>query len=189
MSPLVPQDDTSLWQQLRQGKESAFEALYKKYIGDLLHYGHRMGEEEEVLKDQIQDLFVELWKSRERLSATDSVKFYLFKALRYKLIRYNHRAASSVPLRGEAPGLEESVENRILHAEQEWLTHKHLRQAIERLPKRQQEIIHLRFFQGFSNREIAALMNLQYQSATNLVHRSLQSMKEYLRVPVLPNES
>jgi RNA polymerase sigma-70 factor (ECF subfamily) len=82
-------------------------------------------------------------------------------------------------------GAEESVEHRILHMEQEGLTVRHLQQAIARLPKRQQEIIHLRFFQGFSNQDIASLMNLQYQSATNLIHRSLKTMRQYLQEPVL----
>jgi DNA-directed RNA polymerase specialized sigma24 family protein len=39
------------------------------------------------LKDQIQELFVELWNSRKNLAPARSVKFYLFKALRYKLIK------------------------------------------------------------------------------------------------------
>ena len=81
MSPSTKtaQDDASLWRQLKKGDEQAFETLYRKYIRDLLHYGERMGMEEEVLKDLVQDLFIEIWKSRERLSDTDSAKFYLFR--------------------------------------------------------------------------------------------------------------
>ena len=180
------QDDATLWLLMKQGKEAAFEALYRKYVGDLLHYGEKMGTGEEVLKDLIQDLFIEIWKSRERLSETDSVKFYLFKALRYKMIRYNHQTMAAVPLHGEWSPTEESVESRILHEEQEYLTARYLHEAIEKLPKRQQEIIHLRFFQGFSNQEIASLMNLQYQSAANLIHRSLQTIRQYIREPILP---
>jgi RNA polymerase sigma-70 factor (ECF subfamily) len=172
---------------MKQGKEAAFEALYRRYINDLLHYGDKMGLSGEILKDLIQDLFVEIWKARERVSETDSVKFYLFKALRYKMIRHNQRSVSAVPLNGDwVLGSEESVEDRILMEEQEHLTSRHLHEAIEKLPKRQQEIIHLRFFQGFSNQEIASLMNLQYQSAANLVHRSLQAIKQYIREPILP---
>ena len=188
MSPSTKtaQDDASLWRQLKQGDEKAFEAFYRKYIGDLLQYGERMGMGEELIKDLVQDLFIEIWKSRERLADMDSAKFYLFKALRYKMLRHHQKAQASVPMNRDWQDSEESIEHRILHAEQEWLTSRNLQQAIARLPKRQQEIIHLRFFQGFSNRQIAALMNLQYQSATNLIHRSLQSMKQYLRSPVLP---
>jgi RNA polymerase sigma-70 factor (ECF subfamily) len=171
---------------LKQGKEDAFEALYRKYVGDLLHYGERMGTSDDVLKDLIQDLFVEIWRSRERIAETDSVKFYLFKALRYKIIRHNQQTISAIPLNGEWAPSEESVETRILTEEQEHLTARHLHEAIGKLPKRQQEIIHLRFYQGFTNQEIASLMNLQYQSATNLIHRSLQSIRQYFREPILP---
>jgi RNA polymerase sigma factor (sigma-70 family) len=186
MSPShTAQNDASLWRLLKQGDRIAFEALYRKYIEDLLHYGERMGMKEDALKDLVQDLFIEIWKSRERIKEMDNVKFYLFKALRYKIIKYHHRSHASEPLSNDWIGAEESVEHKILHAEQAGLTTKYLQQAIARLPKRQQEIIHLRFFQGFSNQDIASLMNLQYQSATNLIHRSLKAMRQYLQEPVL----
>jgi len=143
-----------------------------------------LGMDDDALKDLVQDLFIEIWRSRERIKEMDNVKFYLFKALRYKIIKYQYRSHSPEPL-GQWIGAEESVEHRILHAEQEGLTARQLQQAIGRLPKRQQEIIHLRFFHGFSNQDIAFLMNLQYQSATNLIHRSLKAMKQYLQEPVL----
>ena len=179
------QHDASLWRLLKQGDKSAFEALYRKYIEDLLHYGVRMGMEEDALKDLVQDLFIEIWKSRERIKEMDNVKFYLFKALRYKIIKYQHRSHTPEPLTNDWMGAEESVEHRILDAEQAGMTVQYLQRAIARLPKRQQEIIHLRFFQGFSNQDIASLMNLQYQSATNLIHRSLKAMKQYLQEPVV----
>ena len=54
---------------MKQGKEAAFEALYRQYINDLLHFhGDKMGLSGEILKDLIQDLFVEIWKARERVS-------------------------------------------------------------------------------------------------------------------------
>lgn len=186
MPATAHQDDTVLWLLMKQGKEDAFEAIYRKYVGDLLQYGERMGMGEDILQDLIQDLFVEIWRSRERISDTDSVKFYLFKALRYKMIRHNQQAMAAVPFNGDWTPAEESVESRILHEEQEQFTARHLHEAIGRLPKRQQEIIHLRFFQGFSNQEIASMMNLQYQSAANLIHRSLQSIRQYFREPILP---
>lgn len=186
MSPFpTVQHDASLWRLLKEGDKGAFEALYRKYIEDLLHYGVRMGMEEDALKDLVQDLFIEIWKSRERIKEMDNVKFYLFKALRYKIIKYQHRSHTAEPLTSDWMGAEESVEHRILDAEQAGMTVQYLQRAIARLPKRQQEIIHLRFFQGFSNQDIASLMNLQYQSATNLIHRSLKAMKQYLQEPVV----
>lgn len=185
MSAIVSQDDSLLWRQLKEGDSSAFEALYRKYIGALLQYGERMGVQEDVLKDQVQDLFVEIWKSRSRVSPTDNVKFYLFKALRYKMIRYNQRSSLAIPIDEDWPQTEDSVETRLLVAEQEGLRANHLLKAMEKLPKRQQEILHLRFFQGFSNQEIADLLNMQYQSASNLIHRSLQSMRQYLQSPAI----
>src|SRR5215831_20099737 len=86
------EDDLSLWLRFKNGDKQAFAELYQKHILSLLAYGSKLCSDQEILKDSIQELFVELWNSRQNLSATDSVKFYLFKALRYKLLRFEKRS-------------------------------------------------------------------------------------------------
>src|SRR5438105_8193570 len=85
-------DDLSLWLRFKNGDKEAFAALYQKHIISLLAYGHKLCNDEEILKDTLQELFIEIWNARQSLAITDSVKFYLFKALRYKLIRFEKRS-------------------------------------------------------------------------------------------------
>src|SRR6187402_1381298 len=82
-----PGEEVLLWLQLKSGDRDAFAAIYRLHSISLIAYGIRLCPDRDILKDQIQELFVELWNSRENLSPTDSVKFYLFRALRNKLIR------------------------------------------------------------------------------------------------------
>ena len=140
-----------------------------------------------MLKDTIHELFVELWHSRERLSLTDSVKFYLFKALRYKLLRLEKqrrdqdRSASYV-----ADHLYQHFDNPIettLIEQEEFDSNKVLMQnAIRRLTNRQQEVIQLRYYQEFTNEQIALLMDVHYQSVSNLLHNALGRLKEAIKM-------
>jgi RNA polymerase sigma-70 factor (ECF subfamily) len=180
------EDEVLLWLRFKNGDRDAFASLYQKHIIPLIAYGTRLCSDREQLKDQIQELFVELWNSREKLAATDSVRFYLLKALRYKLIRqekHRHTYTGFLPFNDtlmEAP-IESSIIERELHESYSHL----LKDALRHLTQRQQEIIQLRFYQGFSHEQIAELMEVNYQSVSNLLYKALCRLKEKIKMPVI----
>lgn len=182
-------DEALLWRKFKNGDKDAFATLYQKHIIPLIAYGSKLCPDRHQLKDQIQELFVELWNSRENLSDTDSVKFYLFRALRYKLMRLaKSRYQQAHIMRIEAfpnePQMEGSIETIIIEKEIQASNTALLKEAISHLTTRQQEIIQLRFYQGFSNAQIAELMQMNQQSVSNLLYRALCSLKEKISIPV-----
>ena len=184
---LRPEDEALLWLRFKSSDKDAFASLYQRHITALIAYGARLCPDRDLLKDQIQELFVELWNSRENLSDPGSVRYYLLKALRYKLIRLEklrHTRASFDAIRNaetlqEAP-VETSIVARELH---ESYTHL-LKDALGHLTQRQQEIIQLRFYQGLSHEEIARLMDVNYQSVSNLLYKALSRLKERIKMPI-----
>ena len=180
-------EKTLIWLQFKNGDREAFASLYQQHIRSLIAYGSRLCPDREILKDTIHELFVELWSSRNNLAITDSAKFYLFKALRYKLLRLEKRrqiedrSALSV-----ADHLYEHFDNPVETAiveREEFETHIALLQkAIKRLTLRQQEVIQLRYYQGFSNEQIALLMDMHYQSVSNLLYNAIGRLKESIKM-------
>ena len=77
--------DIELWNEFREGSHEAFQRLYQLYARDLLSYGNKVTGNTQLIEDSIHDLFIELWQSRNNLSQTDSIKFYLFRSLRNKI--------------------------------------------------------------------------------------------------------
>jgi RNA polymerase sigma factor (sigma-70 family) len=178
------------WSQFKEGDREAFAEIYQQHILQLITYGLRLCPDQDLLKDQIQELFVELWQYRKNLSPARSVKFYLFKALRYKLVRveknrYLSQQSARMALRLDNP-LEDPIETSIIENESRASRVASLRQAMRSLSLRQQEAIQLRYFQGFTHDQIAELMDLNYQSVSNLLHRALSRLKEVFKIPVLP---
>jgi RNA polymerase sigma-70 factor (ECF subfamily) len=79
---------------------------------------------------------------------------------------------------------EDSIENSIVEKEMEVYNTALLKEAISHLTVRQQEVIQLRFYQGFSHDQIAELLQMNHQSVSNLLYRALCSLKEKISIPV-----
>src|SRR5690349_1563402 len=90
------------WQAFRKGSKEAFAKIYRDHVRELVNYGYKVTTDRRLIEDSIQDLFVEIWQSRARLSETTSVRFYLFKALRYKIIRNSNKVTEERLLTAES---------------------------------------------------------------------------------------
>ncbi|WP_349314460.1 sigma-70 family RNA polymerase sigma factor [Chitinophaga sp. MM2321] len=180
-------DEDALWKRFKTGDKAAFSLIYREYTLYLLQYGFRFCDDRGKLKDIIQDLFVELWNSRTTIADEVCIRFYLCKSLKYKLIRanYQYRAATDKKnkyLHDSYPGEQErTVEEHMIDAEINTSRSILLDQAIKKLSRRQQEIITLRFYMGFTNAQIAELMHMKYQSVSNLLYSALGRIKETLQ--------
>ncbi|MDQ6481749.1 sigma-70 family RNA polymerase sigma factor [Dyadobacter sp. LHD-138] len=172
--------DMLLWNAFREGNREAYADIYNLYIEDLLSYGYRVTSNRQLIKDSIQDLFLHLWLHRENLSETDSIKFYLFRSLRNRILR-NIEKSDILPQTAEKI-LENIIED--FSFEQELMAHEaeteqiaRLQKAINKLSKRQQEVIQLRYHSDFSLEEIENLMQLNNQSVRNLLHRAISQLR------------
>src|SRR6185312_16068274 len=88
MSPVnLLGEDLSLWNEYRSGNADAFAELIRVHYPDLLHYGTRFTRDTGLVKDCLQDLFMELWINRESICGTSFVRYYLLRSLRRKLAR------------------------------------------------------------------------------------------------------
>jgi RNA polymerase sigma-B factor len=58
-----------------------------------------------------------------------------------------------------------------------------LRSGLEHLPAREREILHLRFYEGLTQREIARRVGVSQMHVSRLIRRSIESLRERLVVP------
>lgn len=178
-------EERDLWRDFQSGDRAAFECLYHSHIQPLISYGGKITPNRNLVQDCIQDLFVELWESREKLAPANSVKHYLFKALRYKLIRHLQRDQNETLQETQFPVQYENAESAWLLSETALLHSQRLNAALDRLPKRQKEAIYLRYFQELSNEEVAQVMGVNYQSACKFIYTALKSLREKMRLSAL----
>jgi RNA polymerase sigma factor (sigma-70 family) len=173
--------DEALWSGLQNSEADAFTALIKRHSRFLLNYGRRFNSDEELVKDCLQDLFTDLWLHRNRLSNIVSVRTYLLVSLRRNIFRLNKRdlfkSISNIAAEDFPFMVTFSIQDQWIESEFEKQRIHQLNHIINSLPSRQKEILYLKFYQNLDHQEIAELMDMQYQSVSNLVQRALAQLR------------
>lgn len=173
-------DDKALWDSFRRGEEQALITIYNRNIKALFNYGMKFFNEREIIKDSIQELFIELWKNRENLGDTDSVKYYLFTSLRRKIVRTKSKFNFRMLRIQDDMDIETSpIESELIERELDSDRKEKLAFLINRLTKRQRLVIHLRYFEEMEYDEIAGLLNLNKQTIYNLISKAIESLKSH----------
>ena len=171
--------DVEIWDAFRLGDKSAYAEIYEDQFDALYAYGSKFIADETQVEDAIQDLFINLWRTREKLSSVDNIKFYLFRSLRRDIRRINEKEKAlekidfdSFLIANEHPG-----EEYTSHNTDEELTQK-LMEVLKNLPKRQLEAITLRYYENFSIEEIALIMDVSEKTVRNTLHNSLTLLRK-----------
>jgi RNA polymerase sigma factor (sigma-70 family) len=132
----------------------------------------------------VQDVFLELWKRRLNISATQAVKWYLFKAVRLRIFRERSKWNKGEALDESYEFLVEfNIESKMItDLETAELSNK-IRQILNTLPPRQREIMYLRFYEGLDFDSIAQIMEISKQSVHNLLQKAYKNFRsEWLMV-------
>jgi RNA polymerase sigma factor (sigma-70 family) len=169
------------WKEFCEGDKKAFGEIAEFHYGALHHYGTRFTSDRDIIKDCLQDLFVQIWEKRELLHEVTSMKSYLFQSVRNNLIYILKKR--SLFLDVEQVDLEKleseiSPETSWIIDEDQLSTQLKLKEAISQLPKRQKEALYLRYYQNMSYEEIAAIMGLKRQAVANYLQYGIQKLRE-----------
>jgi DNA-directed RNA polymerase specialized sigma24 family protein len=68
---------SELWQAFKNGDVEAFRNLHKIHAGYLLNYGLRIHKVLNVVEDCVQEVFIDFWQYRQKLTDPNDVRFYL----------------------------------------------------------------------------------------------------------------
>jgi RNA polymerase sigma-70 factor (ECF subfamily) len=169
-----------LYEEMKRGKEYAFDFFFNYYYPGLCVYAQNLiSLPEEEARDIVQDVFVKFWNDREKLDIRFSIRSYLFVAVKNKCFdvqRKKNRSIKVQEISDDQIFTDESFETYIL-SELEALFNK----SLNKLPERCREIFELSRLQGLKNREIAQKLNLSEKTVENQVTKALHILKEELK--------
>lgn len=174
-------DDNELWLEMKAGDEKAFSTLFKRYYGYLIQYGNSFSSFSEKIQDCVQDVFTDIWVYRNSLSDTVVVKAYLLSSVRKRIVRLQQRDkifSKTTSVDAVAFLLDFSVEHQLISDELTAGKVAHLNKLLNVLPARQKEALYLRYHHGLNVEEVAGILNVNYQSANNLLHRALVNIRK-----------
>jgi RNA polymerase sigma factor (sigma-70 family) len=174
-------DDHKLWNKLKAGDEKSFSLLFEKYYGDLINYGNSFSPFAEKVQDCVQDVFADVWLYRESLQEPNVVKAYLLSSVRKRIVRLYERdhIFKKITTTDSIEFLFDfSVEHELIDDEATAERVLYLNKLLNDLPGRQKEALFLRYNQGLTVEQIAEMLDVNYQSASNLLHRGLLTLRK-----------
>jgi RNA polymerase sigma factor (sigma-70 family) len=174
-------DDNKLWVEMKAGDEKAFSTLFKKYYSYLIQYGNTFSPFSEKIQDCVQDVFTDIWVYRNSVTDTVVVKAYLLSCVRKRIVRLQQRdkvfnKTKSVDAIDFL--FDFSIEQQLISDELTAGKVAHLNKVLNVLPARQKEALYLRYHHGLNVDQVAEILNVNYQSANNLLHRALVNIRK-----------
>lgn len=175
-------DEAYLWKRMKAGDQNSFSQIFKSFYPKLYAYGIKLIPFPDLVRDQIQDLFIHIWQNRDGLGEVTNLKAYLFVSLRRRIFISKKNELNTNPL----DHLSEEDSQTLVFEPGEFVDKEHLSANINEklirnlnsLPVNQREIIFLRFYHQLTYREIAGIINIKEQSIKNKMPRILQKLAE-----------
>ena len=176
------ENDIILWESFLENDAVSFGLLFKRYYPDLFQYGNKICKQMPVLEDSIQELFLDIWKNRNP-TPTVSIKAYLIKALKYKLLKeLGKNNSQSLPDHQHEQPFDIPHEAFLIAAQDDRERSERLVKALQQLSNRQKEMIYLRFYKDLDYEEISSIMDINYQAARNLLYQAMKSLKKFYSI-------
>lgn len=167
------------WKSACNGDKIAFGALMLSRYQPLFQYGTRISKDHDLIKDCIQDLFLDFWERKEAYASITSPKSYLFQALRNNLVRKTKKSKLQTDSETFNNLFSDYTdpETDLIYSETLDNTKSKMLQVLNQLPNRQKEALYLKYYENLTYEEIASIMGLKRQAVANYLHYGLSKLK------------
>ena len=173
------EDRVLIWK-LKRGRETALVQVYEKYKRLLLKIASSMLQNVATAEDVVQDVFVALAESVERLSLTGSLKGYLIRSV---MNRARNVIRDGAIRRTQGYG-DERLLAPLSERPDRWLIlqerHHRLFRALERLPRDQRDVVTLHLLAELSFKEIASLQRQSINTVQSRYRYGLDKLRSFL---------
>ncbi len=170
--------DIEVWALFKTDNINALEFIYTKYYTELYHYGMYFANQEDTVKDGIQNVFSYIYEKREKLSDVNNIKYYLFLCLKREILKKTKKSVSTCDFNIIDNTL--SAQAEMEKKETDDKVDSELMMALNKLSSSQREIIYLTYYKKFSADEIAKLLSITPRTIYNQTYLAIQKLKSIL---------
>jgi RNA polymerase sigma-70 factor (ECF subfamily) len=179
-------EETTLIARANAGDHDAFRALIEHYRGLVYTRAYRMLGDREEAEDAAQETFVRVYRQLARYDAGRRFSTWVLAIATHHCIdQLRRRQPPPVPLEGIAlwaRAREAGPEREALDRE----TRDELQLLLRRLPERHRAVLVLRYWQGLSGAEIAAVLRVQEGTARTRLYQARKALGALLKAQGTP---
>ena len=174
-------EELKYWYDFIDGDINALSHLFEHYVDGLIAYGLKIYPDEELVKDSVQEVFVQLILKRQKLNRREEIRGLVFRMVRNKIIdeiKLINRVKRNNNLIGNAivPFVRDA-EYQYINAEENLKRNTSLSIALDQLSAHQKESMYLKYAQCHTYDQISEVMGISVASARTLIYRTLKQLK------------
>lgn len=179
--------DAELMLRVRDGDSTSFALLLERHRTPVVHFLYRMVQNQAVSEELAQEVFLRVYRSRERYEPTAKFTTWLFRIathLALNWIRDGKKEKGQESLSEDLiEGVERQVADRQLTVEQEMLYEVKLREvrdAIGMLPQKQRAAVMMHKYEELEYSQIAKALECSESAVKSLLFRAYETLRARL---------
>ncbi len=168
--------EAELLEMLQNNRSEAIDLLFRRHYRFVCQAAYRVLPDGHLIEDLAQDVFYELWKKREKLNITTSVRAYLKRAVINKTLNYirsQRMKFSDVEDHSHEMGMPATALIDLQNEELTAVLHK----AIDDLPERCRIVFTLSRFEEYSYQQIATELEISTKTVENQISKALKLLR------------
>lgn len=164
---------------LKERDKKAIQLIFEHYGPVLLNIILRVVRDKPMAQDTLQEALLKIWRNGHSYKAESGSLFtWLTRVCRNAAIdktrtkdfRLSERSNTSVDL----------VSISELNVQEEGTERLYMRQLIDQLPSAQQKLIDLSYFQGYTQKEIAKLMDMPLGTVKTKIRMAIKNLRSII---------
>lgn len=169
--------DEKLIEAIRGNDYISYNKLFERYYGRLCQYVYSLLMDKSDTEDVVQELFLNIWKNRERIEIKENVGGYLYMMAKH--LALNH-LRSKVHFNNLSEAQDQlSYEDNRVESEEFRVA---LYGCIDHLSDRCKEVLLLHRIKGLKQKEISEKLDISVKTIKNQIWTSLQRLKRCLEL-------
>ncbi len=179
-------DDESLIRLIMHARTEALGALYDRYGRLVFSLALNTVGDRATAEEVTQDVFLRVWqRAGQYRSDRGKVSTWLTGITRHRAIDQLRRdsvrpAPSRTTAWAEAPPEAEGTSDGPEHSVTAAMEREHVRRALATLPEDQKQVLALAYFQGLSQSQIAAVLELPLGTVKTRIRLAMQKLRQTL---------
>ena len=174
--------DEELMPLVSRGQIEAFEIFYDRHAGAAYSLAHRIVGDPKLAEDVTQEAFLSIWRSQAGYDpARGSVRGWTLGIVRNRAIdairRETTKRTPPIDVRGDEQLAEAASPERTDSEAIRRETAGRLREVLGLLPAEQSKVIELAYFGGFSQSEIATMLEVPLGTVKGRMRLGLEKMR------------
>lgn len=173
-------NDKLILNEIRSGNPKVFEKIFHEYYDCLVRFSNLFLLNTKASEDVVQGVFIYFWENSETIQVKTTIKAYLYQAVKNSSL--NQLRALKIRDKHELIYLEAILDS----PEQDWIHEieivDDIKKALSQLPKQMYLIVHKKYFEEQSIKEIAKEMSLSENTIKVQLFKGRRAIRQILEM-------